>query len=208
MRLGVLASGRGSNAAAIFEAIADGRLQMDAAVLVCDRAGAGAIDVARRFDVPLVLVERSAHPDRAAQQEAILDALVAARLDLVALAGFSAILDGRIVAAFEGRILNVHPSLLPAFAGSVAPGPQAAALRAGVKLAGCTIHVVTDDVDAGPIVAQAAVPVLPDDDVEALAGRILAEEHRLFPQVLQWFVEGRVRLETGRAIVDEAPAQR
>jgi phosphoribosylglycinamide formyltransferase-1 len=206
MRLGVLASGRGSNAAAIFGAIRDGRLDMEPALLVCDRQGARAMDVAASFHVPLVLIERAAYPDRGAQQRAILERLTAARVELLALAGFSAILDDRILKAFEGRIFNVHPSLLPAFAGSIAPQPQAAALRAGVKLSGCSVHIATDTVDGGPIVAQAAVPVLPGDSVETLGARILMEEHRLFPQVLQWFVEGRVRLEDGRAYVDrESP---
>ena len=117
----------------------------------------------------------------------MLAALRAARPDLVALAGFAAILADVVVDAFAGRILNIHPSLLPAFAGSVAPGPQAAALAAGVAVSGCTVHLVTVDVDAGPIVAQAEVPVLPGDTVDSLSDRILAAEHRLYPQVLGRF---------------------
>jgi phosphoribosylglycinamide formyltransferase-1 len=203
MRLAVLASGRGSNAEAIFGAIDQARLQADAVLLICDRP-AGAMVVAERHGVPARLIEPSAYPDRAQQQEAIRDALVEAGVDVVALAGYAAILTPVVVDAFEGRILNIHPSLLPAFAGSVAPGPQAAALRAGVKLAGCTVHVVTNEVDAGPIVAQAAVPVLPADTVEALAARILVEEHRLYPAVLQWFAEGRVEIRDGIAIIATA----
>jgi len=200
MRIGLLASGRGSNADAILSAIAEGRLDAQAAVLICDRA-AEAVSVAQRHGVPARLMLRRDYPDRVAQQTAMRDALLAADVDLVALAGFAAILEPVMVDAFEGRILNIHPSLLPSFAGSVAPGPQAAALRAGVKLAGCTVHVVTAEVDAGPIVGQAAVPVLLDDTVESLAARILAEEHRLYPQVLQWFVEGRVTISHGIARV-------
>ena len=131
------------------------------------------------------------------------DTLLEAGVDFVALAGFAAILEPLMVDAFEGRILNIHPSLLPSFAGSVAPEPQAAALRAGVKVAGCTVHIVTADVDAGPIVAQAAVPVLPNDSVESLAARILVEEHRLYPQVLEWFAQDRVTITDG--IVGVAP---
>jgi phosphoribosylglycinamide formyltransferase-1 len=202
MRLGILASGRGSNAEAILAAIDGGWLEMDAAIVVTDRAAA-AEDVARRHGVPVRRIERREHPSRAAQSEAIRDALIEAGADIVALAGYAAILDEVVVGAFEGRILNIHPSLLPAFAGSVAPEPQAAALRAGVKLAGCTVHVVTNEVDAGPIVAQAAVPVLPDDDVGSLAARILTEEHRLFPAVLQWFAQDRVTLRDGIAVVDD-----
>lgn len=200
IRLGLLASGRGSNVVAILEAIEAGSLRALPAVLVCDRP-AGALGVAERHAVATRLIERTAYPSRVAHQAAIRDALLDAQVDLVALAGFAAILDAVVVDAFEGRILNIHPSLLPAFAGSVAPEPQAAALRAGVKLAGCTVHVVTNELDAGPIVAQAAVPVLPDDSVESLAARILVEEHRLYPAVLQWFAEGRVTISDGIARV-------
>jgi phosphoribosylglycinamide formyltransferase-1 len=202
MRLGLLASGRGSNADAILAAIDEGRLQAEAALLICDRA-ADALTVAQRHGVPARLMPRRDYPDRMAHQVAIRDALLEARVDLVALAGFAAVLDPVVVDAFAGRILNIHPSLLPSFAGSVAPEPQAAALRAGVKLAGCTVHVVTNELDAGPIVAQAAVPVLPDDTVETLAARILVEEHRLFPEVLQWFAQDRVTIRDGIALVTD-----
>lgn len=204
MRLGLLASGRGSNADVILAAIDEGRLDAEAVLLICDRP-AEALDVGRRHGVESVLISRAEYPERTAQQLAFRDALAAARVEIVALAGFESILEAVVVDAFEGRILNIHPSLLPSFGGTVAPEPQAAALRSGVKVAGCTVHLVTTDVDAGPIVAQAAVPVLPDDTVESLAARILAEEHRLYPQVLQWFAEGRVAIKAGRATVSGAP---
>ena len=200
MRLGLLASGRGSNADAILGAIAEGRLEAEAALLICDRP-AGALEVAERHRLPAHIIPRGDYPDRVAQQTAMRVALLEAGVDFVALAGFAAILEPVVVDAFQGRILNIHPSLLPSFAGTVAPEPQAAALRTGVKLAGCTVHIVTTEVDAGPIVAQAAVPVRPDDTVESLAARILAEEHRLYPQVLQWFMEGRVTITDGIASV-------
>ena len=203
MRLGLLASGRGSNADAILRAISDGRLDAEAALLVCDRQ-AGAMAVAARHGVPARIMPRGDYADRVAQQTAMRDALLAAGVDFVALAGFAAILEPVMVDAFAGRILNIHPSLLPAFAGTVAPEPQAAALRAGVKLAGCTVHVVTAEIDAGPIVGQAAVPVLPDDTVESLAARILVEEHRLYPEVLQAFAAGRVTITDGIARVRPA----
>ena len=203
MRLGLLASGRGSNAEAILAAIADGRLDAQAVVLICDRPGAKVLAVARDHAVAAELLDRSDFATRAAQQTAIRDSLVRHGVDIVALAGFAAILDPIVVDAFEGRILNIHPSLLPAFAGTAAPEPQAAALRAGVKLSGCTVHIVTNDVDAGPIVAQAAVPVLPDDTVASLAERILVEEHRLYPQVLQCVAEGRVSIADGVATVSQ-----
>lgn len=200
MRLGLLASGRGSNADAILGAIADRRLDAEAVLLICDRP-AGALAVAERHGVPALLMPRPDYPDRVAQQTAMRDALLEASVDLVALAGFAAILEPVVVDAFEGRILNIHPSLLPSFAGTVAPGPQAAALRAGVKVAGCTVHVVTAELDAGPIVGQAAVPVLADDTVASLAARILVEEHRLYPEVVGWFAEGRVTIADGIARV-------
>ena len=204
MRLGLLASGRGSNAEAILTAVDDGRLDAQPVVLICDRAGAPALEVARRHIVPAELIERASYATREAWSTAIRDCLLANRVDEVALAGFGAILDPVVVDAFEGRILNIHPSLLPAFAGSVAPEPQAAALREGVRSSGCTVHIVTNDVDAGPIVAQAAVPVLREDSVESLSARILVEEHRLYPEVLQWVAEGRVRIAGTKAFVHQA----
>ncbi len=202
MNLAILASGRGSNAAAILDAIAAGRMDARAAVLVCNRADAGALRAAAAHGVPHHTVLRREHPTRAAQQQRMLELLHAAGADFVALAGFTSILKPDLVAAYRGRMLNVHPSLLPAFAGGIAPEPQAAALRAGVTISGCTVHVVTDEVDAGPIVAQAAVPVLAGDTVAELSQRILAQEHRLYPRALQWFAEGRAYVDGGRLHVD------
>ncbi len=202
MRIGFLASGRGSNVEAILQAIDQGRLEAQAALLICDRPAA-ASDVADRHGLPARLCQRCDYPSRDAHQEAIRYALLEAGVDVVVLAGFAAILAPAVVDAFTGRILNIHPSLLPAFAGTLAPEPQAAALRAGVKLSGCTVHVVTNELDAGPIVAQAAVPVLPDDTVETLVARILVEEHRLYPAVLQWFAKGSVAIRDGIATVSQ-----
>jgi phosphoribosylglycinamide formyltransferase-1 len=189
MRLALLASGRGSNVAAILDAIADGRLRAEPVLLLCDRPGAPVIDIGSRAGVPVALVSRSDHPTRAGWDQALLRALRAPRPDVIALAGFAAILAPVVVEAFEGRILNIHPSLLPAFAGLVAPGPQAAALAAGVPVSGCSVHLVTAEVDAGPILAQAEVPVLPGDTVDSLSDRILAAEHRLYPEVIGRFIE-------------------
>ena len=189
MRLALLASGRGSNVEAILDAIADGRLRAEPVLLLCDRRGAPDIDIAIRAGVPLALVPRSDHPTRAGWDQAVLAALRAASPDVIALAGFAAVLAPVVVDAFEGRILHIHPSLLPAFAGLVAPGPQEAALLAGVPVSGCSVHLVTADVDAGPILAQAEVPVLPGDTVDSLSDRILAAEHRLYPEVIGRFIE-------------------
>ena len=187
-----MASGRGSNARAILQAIEDETLSAEVALLICNREDAGLLQVAAAFDFPWQVVLRGDYRARTDQQLHMLELLRESNVELVALAGFTAILKPPLVAAFPNRILNIHPSLLPAFAGGMAPAPQAAALRAGVKISGCTVHIVMEELDAGPIVAQAAVPVLPDDTVESLSDRILEQEHRLYPSVLQWFAEGRV----------------
>ncbi|MDE2991244.1 MAG: phosphoribosylglycinamide formyltransferase [Chloroflexota bacterium] len=202
MRLGIMASGRGSNARAILEAVREGRLQAEVPALVCNRAGAGVLDVARDFGVPAHLIVRGDFPTRTAQQRRMLEVLQDDRVDTIALAGFSAIFRPFFLEAFPHRILNIHPSLLPAFGGTMAPRPQADALAAGVKLSGCTVHLVTEDVDSGPIVAQASVCVRPDDTVDTLAARILEQEHRIYPEALQWFADGRVRVVDGIARVD------
>ena len=202
MRLGIMASGRGSNARAILEAVREGRLRAEVPVMVCNRAGAKVLDVAREFGVPAHLIVRRDFPTRTAQQKRMLDVLQEAQVDIVALSGFSTIFRPFFLAAFPGRILNIHPSLLPAFGGTMAPQPQADALAAGVKLSGCTVHLVTENLDSGPIVAQAAVRVHPADTVDTLAARILEQEHRIYPEVLQWFAEGRVRVVDGIARVD------
>jgi phosphoribosylglycinamide formyltransferase 1 len=206
MRLALLASGRGSNVAAILEAIDTGRLEAEAALLVCDRPGAPVIGVAERAGVPVRALPRAGFATRADWDEAVRDALLAVRPDLVALAGFSAILGPAVLDAFAGRIVNIHPSLLPDFAGGMAPAPQEAALRAGVTTTGCTVHLVTADVDAGPILAQATVPVLPDDSVASLSERILEAEHRLYPGVLGWFAQDRVRIVDGRVVTSPTTA--
>ncbi len=197
-----MASGRGSNARAILKAVREGRLRADVPVIVCNRAEAKVLDVAREFGVPAHLIVRRDFPTRTAQQRLMLDVLQEAQVDIVALSGFSTIFRPFFLAAFPGRILNIHPSLLPALGGTMAPQPQADALAAGVKLSGCTVHLVTEDLDSGPIVAQAAVCVHPDDTVDTLAARILEQEHRIYPEVLQWFAEGRVRVVDGIARVD------
>ena len=202
MRIGIMASGRGSNARAILEAVREGRLRAEVPVMVCNRAGAKVLDVAREFGVPAHLIVRRDFPTRTAQQRLMLDVLQEAQVDTVALSGFSTIFRPFFLAAFPGRILNIHPSLLPAFGGTMAPQPQADALAAGVKLSGCTVHLVTENLDSGPIVAQAALRVHPDDTVDTLAARILEQEHRIYPEVLQWFAEGRVRVVDGIARVD------
>ena len=181
LALGVLVSGRGSNLQAILDAIEHGALAARVAVVVSNRPGVLALTRAEQRGIPTAVHERRDFPSRRTRDQAILHTLQAHNVELVVNAGYSAILSRSVVAAYRDRIINIHPSLLPAFAGGMAPKPQTDALAAGVKIAGCTVHVVTEDVDAGPIVAQAAVPVLDDDTTDTLAARILAEEHRLLP---------------------------
>ncbi|MHB8618028.1 MAG: phosphoribosylglycinamide formyltransferase [Chloroflexota bacterium] len=193
MSIAVLVSGRGSNLRAILEA------GLPVSLVVSNVPGAAALAYAEQWDVP-AMVQPFGLP-RAERDRALLEVLRQHRIGFLALGGYNQILSPCLPEAFPNRIVNVHPSLLPAFAGGPAPDPQRQALEHGVKVSGCTVHLVTAEVDAGPILAQACVPVLPGDTVERLSDRILAEEHRLLPQALRWLVEGRVRVEGRRAII-------
>ena len=195
-RMGVLISGRGSNLRAILEAHARGELPVEIALVLSNRAAAPGLAHARDRGVPTRLVDRAAHPRRADRHAAILAALGEAEIDLVVCAGWDEILETCLVDAYAGRMLNVHPSLLPAFAGTL--HAQREALEHGVKVSGCTVHFVTDHVDGGPIVLQRAVPVLEDDTPDTLAQRILAEEHRSLPEAIRLWAEGRLRIDGRR----------
>jgi phosphoribosylglycinamide formyltransferase-1 len=198
-RIAVLVSGRGSNLQALIDAIERGELQAHIALVICNHAGAPALERAASHSIPTRLIVRRDYASREEQQQAMLVALLEARVALVVLAGFDRILDASIVRAFPHRIVNIHPSLLPAFAGGMAPRPQADALAAGVKLSGCTAHLVTEEIDAGPIIAQEAVPVLEDDTVDTLSARILEQEHRLLPRAISLLLAGKVQVEGKRA---------
>ncbi len=191
--LGVLVSGSGTNLQAILDAIAARTLDARVAVVVSNVAGAGALDRARAAGVPAVVVEHGAYPSRRAFDAAVLETLRAHGVELVVLAGFMRLLTDVLLGAFPHRVVNVHPALLPAFPGVHA---QRQALDYGVRVSGCTVHFVDAGTDTGPIIAQAAVPVLDGDDEESLRLRILAREHELLPQVIQAIAEGRVRVET------------
>lgn len=195
-RVAVLISGRGSNMAALLEAAAQPDYPAEIALVLSNRADAAGLAYAAARGVPVAVVESRGRP-RAAFEAGLQAALVEHRIGLVALAGFMRVLTEGFVAAWAGRMVNIHPSLLPAFPGL---DTHERALAAGVRLHGCTVHLVTPGVDEGPIIAQAAVPVLPDDTAEALAARVLAEEHRLYPSALAWLATGRVRLEEGRVV--------
>ncbi|MCS6798030.1 MAG: phosphoribosylglycinamide formyltransferase [Myxococcota bacterium] len=202
MRVAVLVSGRGSNLRAIVHAAREGRCPVTVVAVFSDRAEAPAIAWARAEGLETRVVAPSDFPDRAAWDEALARAVAAHEPDVVVLAGFMRIVGTAMLGRFEGRILNVHPSLLPAFAGRDAP---ARALAAGVRIAGCTVHVVDAGVDTGPIVAQAAVPVLAGDDATRLHARIQRAEHELLPAVLEAIATGRVRL---RPVLQAPPCAR
>ncbi len=186
--LGVLISGRGSNLQSIIDAIADGRLDAQIGLVISNRADAQGLERAHRAGIETLVLSHRAFPDRESFDQAVADALKARGVTLVCLAGFMRLLSPRFIDRFPNAILNVHPSLLPAFPGVDA---QRQALEHGVKIAGCTVHLVTPALDAGPIVMQASVPVHDDDTVESLAARILTEEHRIYPEAIARVLSGK-----------------
>ena len=197
LRLGVLVSGRGTNLQAVLDAIARGDLSAEVALVACNRQGAGAIDRAERAGVPVELFTQREYGTREGQQAAIADRLEALGVDLVVCAGWDRIFTADFVRRFPGRIVNVHPSLLPAFGGGLHAVRDA--LEYGVKITGCTVHFVTDELDSGPVISQAAVAVLPDDTEETLAERIHVEEHRLLVEAVGLFAQGRLEI-AGRTV--------
>ncbi len=187
----VLISGRGSN----LRAIAEADLPIEIAAVVSNRPQAAGLDYARARGIPAIALDHTSLPDRAAFDARLAGEIERFRPDLVVLAGYMRILSPAFIARFEGRLLNIHPSLLPMFPGL---DTHARALEEGVKVHGCTVHFVTDKLDHGPIVIQAAVPVRADDTPDTLAARVLAQEHRIYPQAIRWFAEGRLVNNHGR----------
>lgn len=203
MRIGVLASGNGSNLQALLDAdLGPARV----AAVVVNRPGAKALERARAAGVDALLIDHRDFDDRQGFDRAVAAALEERDIGWVVLAGFMRIVTHVMLDAFPNRLVNIHPSLLPSFSGVDA---QARALKAGVKVTGCTVHLVDAGVDTGPILAQAAVPVLPDDDVHRLSQRILNQEHRILPGVVRALAEGRLRVGTDRPpyLADLPPAR-
>lgn len=196
-RLGVLISGRGSNLQAILAATRRGDLDAVVAVVVSNKADAAGLVHAREAGIATEVLDHRAFRARAEYDAALVERLRHHDVGLVCLAGFMRLLGPVFVHAFPHAILNIHPSLLPAFPGLDA---QRQALAHGVKVAGCTVHFVTEELDAGPIVLQAAVPVLPDDTTETLAARILVEEHRLYPRAIALVLAGGWRIDGHRFV--------
>jgi phosphoribosylglycinamide formyltransferase-1 len=193
-RIVILISGRGSNMQAIVERCAAEGWPAQVAAVVANRPDAAGLDFAAARGIACAVVDHKRFATRDAFDAALAAAIDTQRPDVVALAGFMRILGAAFVRRYEGRLLNIHPSLLPAFPGL---HTHRRALEAGCKLAGATVHFVTPDLDHGPIVAQAMVPVLPGDDEDTLAARVLTREHVLYPLALRWFVQGQLRLHGG-----------
>lgn len=203
-RTAVLISGRGSNMRALVEAAQAPGYPAEIALVVSNRPEAPGLAFAREAGVAVEAIDHKQFASREAFDDAVHAALLAARIELVALAGYMRIMSVGFVTLWEGRMLNIHPSLLPSFKGL---HPQRQALDAGVRISGCTVHFVTPELDSGPIVAQAAVPVVEGDTAETLEQRILAAEHKLYPHALALVASGTARLQGGRVVMT-GPAAR
>jgi len=195
----ILISGRGSNMEALIAARAAGNLPVNIAAVISNRSAAQGLETAARAGIATHFVDHQAFAGREAFDAALAECIDGFAPDLVVLAGFMRILSEGFVRHYAGRLINIHPSLLPSFPGL---HTHQRALDAGVRIHGCTVHFVTPALDHGPVIIQAAVPVLDSDDEATLAARILAQEHRIYPQAVRWFVEGRMRLEDGRVRLD------
>lgn len=196
--IGVLISGKGTNLNAILERCENKTLEAEVRVVIANRSDAEGLAYSRERGVPTYAFLRSAYADRREQQLAMADCLEQRGVELVILAGFDQILVPEFVGRFPERMINLHPSLLPAFSGGMHAVRDA--LEAGVKVTGCTVHFVTDDLDGGPIILQEAVPIAEDDDEESLLARVHLAEHRLVPAAIQLFAEGRLRIEGKRVL--------
>jgi len=200
IRVGVLASGRGTDFQSLVDARDRGDLDVDLAVLVCNVPGAPVLERAKKAGVPAVVVDHRAYgKDRVAFETELVKVLKESRVDLVVFAGFMRLVTEQFIGAFPGRIMNIHPSLLPAFPGAHG---QRDALAHGARVSGCTIHFVDASLDDGPIILQKAVPVRDDDTEETLAARILEQEHVFLPLAVRLFAEGRLRIEGRRVRID------
>jgi len=205
LRVAVLASGRGSNLQAVIDAIEAGQVQAKIVAVISNKREAAALERARTHGLPDVFVDPkpfAGRPDtREAYDCALLDVLEKNQVELVLLAGYMKIVTAVLVNAYTHRIMNIHPSLLPSFPGLEV---QKKAIDWGCKLAGCTVHFVTEGVDEGPIILQAAVPILEDDTSDSLASRIMVQEHKIYPRAVQLFAEDRLRVEGRRVLIADA----
>ena len=202
LRLGVLASGSGSNLQSIIDRCADGSIDAEIVLVLSNVPGAGALARAEKAGIPTALIDHRTFSERADFDRAVVAKLQSVEVDLVVLAGFMRLITAPFIDAFPERIINIHPALLPAFPGLHV---QRKAIEGGARFAGCTVHFVDGGVDTGPIIIQAVVPILDDDDEATLSARILVQEHRIYPHAIQLIAEGRLRIE-GRRVRIVNPA--
>jgi len=198
-KLGILLSGRGSNFEAIARNVQAGKIGAEIAIVISNKEGVQGLEIARRFGIKALCIPSKGKEREAFEQE-VVAALGEAQVDLVCLAGFMRVLTPYFIRAFQGRILNIHPAILPSFPGVDA---QKQALEYGAKFTGCTVHFVDEGVDTGAVVAQAVVPILDEDTAETLAARILKEEHRIYTEAINLVVEEKIRIEGRRVLLKE-----
>lgn len=201
LKLGVLISGRGSNLRALIDACAGPAYPAEIVIVVSNRPDAQGLERARAADIPTRVIEHTAYGDRESFDRDVNAALRAAGVELICLAGFMRLLSAWFVGQWPDRVVNIHPSLLPAFKGT---DSHAQVLAAGVEVSGCSVHFVRTEMDAGPIILQAEVPVLPDDGEDSLAARVLTAEHQCYPRAVRLIAENRVTVEAGRVVIADS----
>lgn len=197
LRLGILASGRGSNLQAIMDAADSGKINAEVVIVISDQEDAYALERARQRGIPAEFVNPKSFANKEDYEEVIVELLNGHKVELVCLAGYMRIVGDTMLTAFPNKIMNIHPALLPSFPGLHG---QEQAWRHGVKFSGCTVHFVDEGVDSGPIIIQAVVPVLDDDTADSLADRILEQEHVIYPEAIRRYTEGRLKIE-GRKVI-------
>ena len=199
-RIGILISGRGTNMESIITSCKQNEIPADVVVVISNKSDALGLKKAKEFNIPTVVIDHSGYSTREEFDEKVRDKLLEFNVELVCLAGFMRIISSVLIDAFKNKIMNIHPALLPAFPGL---NVQKKAIKYGVKFSGCTVHFVDNKVDHGPIVVQAVVPVLPDDDEDSLSARILASEHKIYSRAIQLFAEKRLKIKGRRVFVDD-----
>ena len=201
MNIGVLISGRGSNLQAIINAVKSKKINAKISVVISNKKDAPGLKIAEENQIDTFFLDPKQFEDRESFDREVAQILERYDVDLVVLAGYMRILSDYFIEKFESRLLNIHPSLIPAFQGLK---PQKRAIEYGAKFTGCTVHFVTKELDNGPIIIQAVVPVLPDDTEETLSERILSYEHRIYPQAIKWYVDGRISIKGRNVLVERA----